>query len=54
MIKLFKRKSEKEKLQKKYHRLLAEAHKLSTVDRMASDQKKAEAEEISKKIALMP
>ena len=47
---LFKRKSEKEKLQDKYAKLLAEAHKLSTTNRKRSDEKVAEAEEVMKKI----
>ncbi len=47
---LFKRKSEKEKLQDKYAKLMAEAHKLSTTNRKLSDEKVAEAEEVMKKI----
>jgi len=47
---LFKRKSEKEKLQDKYAKLMAEAHKLSTTNRKQSDEKVAEAEEVMKKI----
>jgi len=49
MFGLFKT-SEKEKLQKKYKKLLNEAHKLSHTDRQASDRKMAEAEEIGKKL----
>jgi len=49
-MKLFKRKTEKEKLQEKYARLMAEAHKLSTSNRKRSDEKVAEAEEVMKKI----
>ena len=47
---LFKRKSEKEKLQDKYAKLMAEAHKLSTSNRKLSDEKVAEAEEVMKKL----
>ena len=50
MFGLFKGKSEVEKLQKQYEKLMAESHKLSTVDRMAADEKFAEAEEVAKKI----
>ena len=46
----FKSKSEKEKLQDKYAKLLAEAHKLSQSNRTAGDAKLAEAEEVMKKI----
>lgn len=49
-MKLFKRKSEKERLQDKYAKLMAEAHKLSTTNRKLSDEKVAEAEEVMKKI----
>lgn len=50
MFSLFKKKSEAEKLQEQYKKLLSEAHRLSTIDRKASDQKMAEADEISRKI----
>ena len=50
MFGLFKRKSEKEKLQEEYKKLVEEAYKLSHTDRTASDSKTAEAEEILKKI----
>jgi uncharacterized protein Yka (UPF0111/DUF47 family) len=50
MLKLFKRKSEKEKLQEKYRKLMEEAYKLSHSNRKAADEKTAEAEEILKKI----
>ncbi len=46
MFNPFKRKSEEEKLQDKYKKLLAEAHSLSQHDRRASDQKTAEAEQV--------
>lgn len=47
---LFRRKSEKEKLQLKYGKLVDEAYKLSHTDRRASDLKTAEAEEVLKQI----
>ncbi len=50
---LFSRKSEKEKLQEKYEKLIAEAYKLSHSDRKASDLKTAEADELIKKIEAM-
>lgn len=50
MFGLFKKKSELDKLQDKYRKLLAEAHTLSQRDRRAGDEKMAEAEEVAKKI----
>lgn len=50
MFGLFKKKSEKEKLQEQYAALLKEAHRLSTTNRKMSDQKAFEAEEIMKQI----
>ncbi|MBO6659450.1 MAG: Lacal_2735 family protein [Roseivirga sp.] len=50
MMGLLKRKSEKEKLQSKYEKLIAESYKLSHTDRKASDLKAAEANEILRKI----
>ena len=46
MFGLFKKKSKKELLNEKYKKLMAESHKLSTVDRAKSDQKFAEAEKV--------
>ena len=46
----FRKKSEKEVLQKKYEKLMSEWHKLSTIDRKASDEKYAEAQLIADKI----
>ncbi|WP_035843155.1 Lacal_2735 family protein [Crocinitomix catalasitica] len=43
MFGLFKKKSEVEKLDKKYEKLLEEAYKLSTTNRTLSDAKTAEA-----------
>ena len=50
MLGLFKKKTEKEKLQEQYTKLLKEAHTLSTTNRRLSDQKVFEAEEVMKKI----
>ena len=50
MFGLFKKKSEAEKIQEKYKKLMAEAHKLSTIDRAKSDAKFAEAEELIKQL----
>lgn len=50
MFGLFKKKSEKEKLQEKYKSLLEEAFILSKTNRSASDAKTAEAAEILSKI----
>jgi len=50
MLGLFKKKSEVEKLEEKYKKLLEEAFKLSTSNRTLSDQKSAEANEILKRI----
>ena len=53
MFGLFNKKSEKEKLQEKYGKLLKEAHSLSTTNRKLSDAKVFEAEEVMKKIETM-
>lgn len=50
MLGLFKKKTEKEKLQIEYAKLLKESYQLSTVDRAKSDKIAAKAEEIAKKI----
>ena len=50
MFGLFKNKSEKEKLQAKYKKLLEEARSLSTTNRKMSDQKVFEAEEVMKQL----
>lgn len=54
MFGLFKKKSEKEKLQDQYKKLIEEAYKLSHTDRAASDKKTAEADEILKQIESLP
>lgn len=46
MFGLFKRKTETEKLQIRYKKLMAEWHNLSSIDRAASDEKYAEAQEV--------
>lgn len=50
MFSLFKRKTEKEKLQEQYKKCLAEAYKLSTTNRSASDAKTSEANKILEEI----
>ncbi len=48
--KLFGKTSPKEKLQKKYEKMLEESYKLSSVNRAKSDMLRAEAEEVLKEI----
>ena len=48
MFQLFKRKSKREKLEEKFKKLMQQWHELSSVNRAASDQKYAEAQEIAK------
>lgn len=50
MFNLFKKKSEADKLNSQYRKLLEEAHKLSTSNRKLSDLKVAEANVILEKI----
>jgi hypothetical protein len=50
MFGLFKKKTEKEKLEEKYDKLLKEAYTLSTTNRKMSDQKTYEASEVLKEI----
>lgn len=50
MFKIFKKKSEAEILNKKYHKLMNEAHGLSTFNRKLSDQKVFEANEVLKQL----
>ncbi len=50
----FSKKSEKEKLQEKYEKMIGEAYKLSHTDRKASDLKTAEADLILKEIEKLP
>ena len=50
MFGLFRGKTEMEKLQDKYVKLMKEAHTLSTSNRGASDAKVAEADQIAREI----
>lgn len=50
MFGLFTSKSEQEKLQERYQKLMSEAHKLSHTNRRASDEKVAEAEQVMKQL----
>lgn len=50
MFRLFKKTSEVDKLQKRYEKLMADWHKLSTTNRSESDKKYAEAQLIIEKI----
>ena len=50
MFGLFKKKSEKEKLDDVYEKLMQESYKLSHTDRAASDLKRSEAEAVLNKI----
>jgi hypothetical protein len=54
MFGLFKKKSEKEKLEDEYTKLLKETHRLSTINRAESDKKAAEADAVAKLIDAMP
>lgn len=47
---LFKKKTEREKLELQYKRLMVESFELSKIDRKASDAKVAEADKVSKMI----
>ena len=53
MFGLFKKKSEKEKLQETYKKLMEEDYKASHSNRTQADKLMAEAEEIAKKIDLL-
>ncbi|SFI95224.1 Lacal_2735 family protein [Olleya namhaensis] len=50
MFGLFKKKSELDKLQDKYKKLLEESFKLSTTNRSESDKKQAEAQVVLEQI----
>ncbi len=54
MFKLFKRTTERERLEKSYRALLEESFRLSTTNRAASDRKRAEAEELLKRLEALP
>ena len=53
MFGLFKKKSELEKLQDKYKKLLEESFKLSTTNRSESDKKQAEAQAVLEQIEVL-
>lgn len=53
MFDLFKKKSEKEKLQGKYYKLLEDAYRLSKVNRIQSDAKLQQADVLMKRIEMM-
>ncbi|MBT8263003.1 MAG: Lacal_2735 family protein [Bacteroidia bacterium] len=46
MFGIFKSKSERDKLQKRYEKLMSEAHQLSQTNRKAGDAKYQEAEQV--------
>ncbi|MGB3149038.1 MAG: Lacal_2735 family protein [Maribacter sp.] len=50
MFGLFKKKTEKEKLEEKYKKLMKEAFDLSKINRSASDSKYAEADKVQKQL----
>lgn len=50
MFGFFKSKSQLEKLSEKYSELLAEAHKMSSIDRKESDRLTQEAEKVAMQI----
>ncbi|WP_299061966.1 Lacal_2735 family protein [uncultured Polaribacter sp.] len=50
MFGLFKKKSEVEKLQESYKKVMEEAYKLQSINRTDSDKKYKEADDILKKI----
>ena len=54
MLNLFKRKTPREKHEAEYRKLLEEAHRLSTMNRAASDQKHAEAEAVLARMDQLP
>jgi hypothetical protein len=53
MFGIFKKKSEIEKLEEKYQKLLKEAYTLSTSNRKLSDSKTAEANDVLNQIELL-
>lgn len=54
MFGLFKKKTEAEKLNKKYDKLMQEGYELSTINRKASDAKYAEADQVLKQMDKLP
>jgi hypothetical protein len=53
MFGLFKKKTEKEKLQEEYKKLLKKSFDLSTVNRAESDKIAAQADELGRRIEKM-
>ncbi|MFD1162547.1 Lacal_2735 family protein [Hwangdonia seohaensis] len=53
MFGLFKKKTEVQKLQKKYENLMKEWHRLSSINRSESDKTYEEAEAIAKLIEIL-
>jgi hypothetical protein len=53
MFGIFKKKTEKQKLQETYNKLLENAYKVSHFSRTDADKIMAEAEEVGKKIDLL-
>lgn len=53
MFGLFKKKTNVEKLQEQYRKLLKDAYELSTSSRELSDKKQAEAQEVLQQIELL-
>ena len=53
MFGLFKKKTEVEKLQDKFNKLMKEWHELSSINRAKSDKKYAEAQAIAKQIEVL-
>lgn len=53
MFKLFKKKSEIDKMYDQYEKLMSEANKLSKIDRSKGDQKYFEANEVLEKIKIL-
>lgn len=53
MFSFFKKKSEKEKLEEKFKKLMQEWHDLSSINRAASDKKFAEAQKIADQLNSM-
>ncbi|MDX6747705.1 Lacal_2735 family protein [Polaribacter sp. PL03] len=53
MFGLFKKKSEVEKLQEKYKKIMEDAYKLQSINRTDSDTKYKEADDILKEIGVL-
>lgn len=53
MFGIFRKKTEADRLDKQYSRLMKESYRLSSTDRKASDAKAAEADRLLKKIQLL-